>query len=37
VKVAQMMLELDPSKQNDKQFMDAARYAYQMYRKQGGK
>lgn len=34
-RVAGAMLELDPNKKNDKQFMDAARYAYQM--SQGGK
>lgn len=36
-RVASAMIELDPAKKNDKQFMDAARYAYQMLQQQGGK
>jgi hypothetical protein len=36
-RVASAILEMDPAKKNDKQFMDAARYAYQMYQQQGGK
>lgn len=36
-RVASAIIELDPAKKNDKQFMDAARYAYQMYQQQGGK
>lgn len=36
-RVAGAIIEMDPNKKNDKQFMDAARYAYQMYQQQGGK
>ncbi len=32
-RVAGAILDLDPNKKNDKQFMDAARYAYQMSQK----
>jgi len=36
-RVASAIIEMEPAKKNDKQFMDAARYAYQMYQQQGGK